>query len=64
MLLPLSMIIVVSMLKDAYEDYQRHLKDTEENDSICEVITDKEGKRAECKWKQIKVGDTIKVYEG
>jgi magnesium-transporting ATPase (P-type) len=32
---PLCFVILVSMVKDAYEDYLRHKKDNEENDAIC-----------------------------
>ena len=31
MALPLSVIVLISMIKDAYEDYQRHCSDAEEN---------------------------------
>jgi len=33
MILPLSMVVGISMLKDIYEDYQRHKSDNEENHS-------------------------------
>jgi len=31
MALPLSVIVIISMVKDAYEDYQRHASDAQEN---------------------------------
>ena len=31
-------VLLVSMIKDAYEDYLRHKKDNEENDSKCTVM--------------------------
>lgn len=31
MALPLSFVVLVSMFKDAYEDYKRHASDKEEN---------------------------------
>ena len=37
MALPLSFVILISMLKDAFEDYKRHKSDNEENTSKCEV---------------------------
>ena len=38
MLAPLNIVLLVSMIKDAYEDYLRHKKDNEENDSKCTVM--------------------------
>ena len=35
MLPPLIIVILASMIKDGYEDYRRHLKDDEENNSLC-----------------------------
>ena len=61
MLPPLIIVITVSMIKDAYEDYCRHCKDREENDSHCRILSN--GKFEEKKWREVKVGDVIKVYE-
>lgn len=49
MLPPLSIVIAVSMIKDAYEDYCRHFKDREENDSRCLVLH--EGKYVSRMWR-------------
>lgn len=43
MLPPLAIVVAVSMLKDAYEDYNRHKKDDEENDSECSIVTHRNG---------------------
>ena len=61
MLPPLMIVVSVSMIKDAYEDYQRHLKDHEENDSPCLIL--KEDKFIKHKWCDVKVGDVLKVEE-
>jgi hypothetical protein len=37
MLLPLIIILVASMAKDAYEDHQRYKNDVEDNDKTCEL---------------------------
>ena len=34
---PLGFVILVSMLKDAFEDYQRYKSDKEENEKKCHV---------------------------
>jgi len=55
MLPPLTIVIVVSMVKDAYEDNERRKKDNEENDSRCTIVTS-EGDLLESTWKTLKVG--------
>lgn len=35
MALPLSFVVALSMIKDAYEDYKRHKSDKSENESLC-----------------------------
>ena len=62
MLPPLIIVTAVSMIKDAYEDYCRHCKDREENNSRC-LILKQGGHYEECKWHEVKVGDIIKVEE-
>lgn len=39
---PLGLVIFVSMLKDAFEDYQRHKADKEENEKQADVYSIKE----------------------
>lgn len=65
MLPPLAIVVAVSMLKDAYEDYNRHKKDDEENDSVCSTISTSNGvaKATAIKWRDLKVGDVVKLCE-
>jgi P-type E1-E2 ATPase len=58
---PLCFVILVSMVKDAYEDYLRHKKDNEENDAICQIIHD--GVLVETKWKDVRIGQVLQVNE-
>lgn len=37
MALPLSFVVALSMIKDAYEDYKRHKSDKSENESLTQV---------------------------
>lgn len=37
MLMPLSFVIIVSMIKDIFEDYKRHKSDKQENFKLVEV---------------------------
>ena len=67
MLPPLIVIVVLSMIKDAYEDYVRHRKDTEENDRktlrLSIETKQSEPTEVETKWRDLRVGDVIKVTE-
>jgi len=65
MLPPLCIVIAVSMLKDAYEDYLRHIKDDEENDSKCTLVSQEgnEAKLVESKWRNLKVGQVVRINE-
>ena len=38
MLFPLSVVILVSMIKDIFEDSKRHKQDDEENNKVCQVF--------------------------
>lgn len=38
MAMPLAFVVVVSMVKDAFEDYKRHAADAKENDSFTMVF--------------------------
>ena len=35
MLPPLVLVVATSMMKDAYEDYCRHVEDAKENNALC-----------------------------
>ena len=73
LLLPLSFVMGLSMLKDLYEDIQRHRSDNRENNSKAEVgKTFKKKKKKQVtlthkfvhkKWKDIRVGQILRVYE-
>jgi hypothetical protein len=40
MAVPLSVVVIISMVKDAYEDYQRHSSDELENNKKTLVFDD------------------------
>ena len=63
MLAPLSFVVFVSMLKDAFEDYKRHENDKSENYSQSEVYNRKKQKYESQHWKDIHCGDIIRVQE-
>jgi hypothetical protein len=43
MLLSFAFILAVSMVKDAFEDYIRHVRDRDENESVVDVYDRKAG---------------------
>ena len=63
MLPPLFVVVALSMIKDAYEDYKRHKEDAFENNSVCSVYSAEQGKFVESQWKKIQVGDIVRVDE-
>lgn len=46
-------------MKDLYEDYQRHKSDQEENNR--NVLTLNQGKFVDTPWRELKVGNIIKI---
>ncbi|MBA0725560.1 hypothetical protein Golax_022139, partial [Gossypium laxum] len=59
-ILPLAFVLLVTAVKDAYEDYRRHRSDRIENNRLASVLVDDQFQ--EKKWKNIQVGEIIKIY--
>lgn len=59
MALPLVIIVSLSMIKDAFEDYKRHKSDAKENDATTLVFKNREFKIT--KWKDLICGDIVKI---
>jgi phospholipid-transporting ATPase len=60
MLLPLGFVIAVSMLKDAVEDYKRHVNDASENEQKKARVF-RQGRFQETMWKDVHVGEVLRV---
>ncbi|CAA7033882.1 unnamed protein product [Microthlaspi erraticum] len=58
-IMPLAFVLLVSAIKDAYEDFRRHRSDRVENNRLALVFEDNQFQ--EKKWKHIRVGEVIKV---
>lgn len=56
---PLIMVVIVSMIKDAFEDYKRHQSDGKENGAEAQVYEN--GAMMKKKWKDIHVGNIVRV---
>ena len=60
-ILPLCFVIAVSMLREAVEDYHRHIDDDRVNKSKALVF--RAGNWRETLWRDIQVGDLVKVMQ-
>ncbi|KDP39499.1 hypothetical protein JCGZ_04163 [Jatropha curcas] len=58
-ILPLAFVLLVTAVKDAYEDWRRHRSDRIENNRLAWVLVNDQFE--EKKWKHIKVGEIIKI---
>ncbi len=56
---PLSAIVAITAVKDLFEDLKRHKSDNEENNRKVSVI--RNGGFMETTWKELQVGEVIKV---
>ncbi|GMI73279.1 aminophospholipid ATPase 1 [Hibiscus trionum] len=59
-ILPLAFVLLVTAVKDAYEDYRRHRADKIENNRLASVLVNHEFQQK--KWKDIQVGEIIKIH--
>lgn len=59
MLIPLTTVVVFSMIKDAFEDYNRHKNDDKENKSQANVFS--KSTFSQKNWQDIRVGEVIRV---
>ena len=58
---PLIFVVLVSMIKDAYEDINRHIEDSKENNEKTLKLNKTTGEFEECSWKDVKVGDFVRI---
>lgn len=64
MAFPLTVIVIISMCKDAYEDKKRHDEDAAENNRMVLVYDAKSKSFKEKMWRDIRVGQIVKVKDG
>ncbi|KAA8544851.1 hypothetical protein F0562_019635 [Nyssa sinensis] len=58
-ILPLAFVLLVTAVKDAYEDWRRHRSDLIENNRLASVLVNDEFQQK--KWKDIQVGEIVKI---
>lgn len=63
MLPPLVLVVLTSMMKDAYEDYCRHYEDAKENNSLASRFSKTNSRFENVRWGDIMIGDFIKVEQ-
>lgn len=61
MVFPLGFVILVSMVKDIFEDTKRHQSDKKENQRKVLVGDVATGEFSEKLWKELHVGDVVKI---
>ncbi|KAK0417643.1 hypothetical protein QR680_013123 [Steinernema hermaphroditum] len=58
-LIPISFVMFLTALKDAYEDFRRHRLDQKINHTRCHVWDSNEGRFRKMRWENIIVGDVV-----
>ncbi|VFQ82126.1 unnamed protein product [Cuscuta campestris] len=58
-IIPLAFVLLVTAVKDAYEDYRRHRSDKVENHRLASALIN--GQYEQKKWKDVRVGEIIKI---
>ncbi|KAJ4946251.1 hypothetical protein JOQ06_023919 [Pogonophryne albipinna] len=61
-LIPICVIMTLTALKDAWEDFRRYQSDRKRNNTPCFIYSRKEKKFSERSWKEVRVGDFVKVF--
>ena len=61
MALPLGVVVVASMMKDAFEDYSRYKNDQQENFMETNQLDFSTVEFKKVNWKDIEVGNVVKI---
>ena len=62
-LLPLLFVVIVSAVKDLFEDLGRHKSDSQENNRKALVANPQTGQFEKKIWKRIKIGQVVKIFK-
>uniref|UniRef100_A0A8C4NQR4 Phospholipid-transporting ATPase n=1 Tax=Dicentrarchus labrax TaxID=13489 RepID=A0A8C4NQR4_DICLA len=60
-LIPICVILCLTALKDAWEDFRRYQSDRKLNNTPCLIYSRKEKQFVERRWKDVRVGDFVRV---
>ncbi|XP_010780444.1 probable phospholipid-transporting ATPase VB [Notothenia coriiceps] len=61
-LIPICVIMTLTALKDAWEDFRRYQSDRKRNNTPCFIYSRREKQFSERSWKEVQVGDFVKVF--
>ncbi|XP_044218803.1 phospholipid-transporting ATPase VB [Thunnus albacares] len=61
-LIPICVILCLTALKDAWEDFRRYQSDRKLNNTPCFIYSRKDKQFVERCWKDVRVGDFVKVF--
>ncbi|XP_068570692.1 phospholipid-transporting ATPase VB [Cebidichthys violaceus] len=61
-LIPICVILSLAALKDAWEDFRRYQSDRKLNNTPCFIYSRKDKRFTESSWKDVRVGDFVKVF--
>lgn len=61
MLPTFAMVVAISMVKDAFEDYMRYVQDQTENNYVSRVFDRNQKKFVDKKWSEIRPGDLVEL---
>ena len=56
-----AIVLLFTMLKEAYDDTLRSRSDNELNERATRIVSRKTGEIEECQWQNLKVGDIVMV---
>jgi phospholipid-transporting ATPase len=62
MLLPLSFVVLISMIKDIFEDAKRHSSDKIENNKTTMMLNRTTLHFESAKWEDVQVGSILKIH--
>ena len=60
---PLGFIVIVSMVKDVFEDYKRKKSDSAENNKFIQVFQQEQQCLLKMSWWELRVGDIIRLEQ-
>ena len=61
-IIPLSLVLGISLIREGYEDWKRHKEDLATNQSIAHFYEG--GILKDCFWKDLHLGQIIRINEG
>ncbi|XP_053574562.1 phospholipid-transporting ATPase VB isoform X1 [Bombina bombina] len=61
-IIPICIILAITAIKDIWEDFRRYKSDKEINNMICMVYSRDDKDYVEKCWKDVRVGDFVKLY--